>query len=79
MWLNPVSGGWGKRLNSSHYTALEGIDSARHLISYSASNFLCTFPFNPTMQITLSTAVVTLAVLVGTAVGETHTVHLENK
>ena len=31
------------------------------------------------MQFTLSTAVVTLAVLVGTAVGETHTVHLENK
>ncbi|KAM5543273.1 hypothetical protein V8D89_003147 [Ganoderma adspersum] len=30
------------------------------------------------MQFTLSTAVVALAVLIGTAAGETHTVHLQN-
>ena len=64
MWLNPVSGGWGKRLNSSHYTALEGIDSARHLISCSASSILCTSPFNLIMQFTISTVVVALAILV---------------
>ena len=31
------------------------------------------------MQFTISTVVVALAILVGTAVAETHTVHLQNK
>ena len=30
------------------------------------------------MQLALTTAIVTLAALVGTVVGETHTVHFEN-